>query len=104
MTNQSASWAILLLMLTPVASQFQLYTPPPIESITYILGVIFLFLAFIKSDKTQEHDKASTIITSPRYLEQFLDRFGFMIEGFSSAINQVKEKIGIGIAKSEKDG
>ena len=93
LTNQSAAWAALLLFLTPISQQFQLYEALPPTSIAYTVSLTMLFLLFIRMDKQQEHNKAAALLTEPKYLEQFLDRFGFMIEGFASAITAAKEQV-----------
>lgn len=83
-----------MLVLAPIAQQFKVYEPLPATNIGFMIALVIIILVFIHSDKGQEHDKASTIITNPKYLEQFLDRYGVITTAFSEAVVAAKNKLG----------
>lgn len=95
LTNQSAAWAALMLVLAPIAQQFDIYEPMPTTNIGFVLALVILILIFIRSDKSQEHEKASTIITNPKFLEQFLDRYSVITQSFSEALKGAKDQLGV---------
>lgn len=94
LTNQSAAWAALMLVLAPVAQQFDVYVPLPVTNIGFVVALVIVILVFIRSDKNQEHHRANAVITNPKYLEQFLDRYAVITRSFSEAVIAAKNKLG----------
>ena len=90
-TNQSAAWAVIAAIAAPlvsalVGSEFKIVIP--VNTLVFTFALMAMFLIFISHDKQQEHDKAVQIVTEPKYLEQFLDRYKQICDGFSSAVEQ----------------
>jgi len=95
-TNQSASWAIIAAIVAPLIAHFMDngFTDALSNSnLIFTFALIAMFLIFITNDKRQEHDNASSALTTPKVVEQLTVRLEDVMHGFADAFKEAREQM-----------
>ena len=105
-TNQSAAWAIIAAIVSPLLGFFMengFGIDASIPNMIFSFALIFMLLMFIANDKKAEHGNASAALTEPKILEQLTVRFASLMQGFADTFKDYSETLEPKIVYIEKD-